>query len=217
MNSTNRVMNRIFVLFIGLVLIGAGAAALAVATLADAASLWRRQVSGFARWLGQSWREGPTAAGGSALPWVLLAAGAVALVIAILLVIFVIRQGRGRTGIVARFKLPAAPGASTATVDVAVARGVIRPRVQQLPGVSGASLSAYRVKRQPVLKLEVSVANGVDSAAVLAQIERIVGEWDGLLGEEGPVFVHLTTGTRSVAAARVGASAPRVRAPLTVK
>lgn len=212
MNNTSRVANRVFLLVVGLALVLLGAAAIAVATLPSAASVWRQQTLSASGLLKQAWALGPVFAGFGRVPWVLPAAIVVALGLIVLLVWFAVRQGGGRTGrVVEARRLEQSAVRTGLTVDVSVARGILQPRLQRITGVSGVAISAYRVKRAPAMKVSLSLADGADPVAVLSRAEAVVGEWDAVMGEVVPVFVHLLIGTRAALAQRVRAASPGIQ------
>ncbi len=204
MNSTNRALNRIFLIGIGIVLLACGLAAIAVTTLPDLAGFWRQNTPSIGTSVLQAWQVGVAFAGIPHVPWLLLAVPAGAVILIVLLLVFVFAQGRGHTSrLVDGMPLPATstgerPG--SLTVDLAVATDVVQHALADRPDTAAVSVAAYRVKGRPTLKLTVTPRRGVSPARVLAAVEAAAEEWDGLLGTRVPTFVHLNGGVRAALA-----------------
>ena len=91
MNTTNRAANRLFLLVLGLLLLAAGAVAVLLVALPAFAAGWKQQASAIPA-AAPPWIS--TAAVGS-VNWLTIVIGVLAVVLAILLVAFIVRQGHG--------------------------------------------------------------------------------------------------------------------------
>lgn len=194
MNSTNRTLNRLFLLAVGLVLLIAGAAAIAVTTVPAWSQLWRRSAPDWQSTLEHAQQLGLAGIGvPQPVPWFLAATPVIALLVVVLLLIFVFAQGRGHLGRVAdRWHVSDDTADTYLSVDVSVARDAIRQAARGIRGISTPVVAAYRIKGEPALKVTVSVTDGIDPAALVAPLESALLEWDELLGEQGPVYVQFT-------------------------
>jgi hypothetical protein len=203
MNSTNRILNRAFLVVVGIALLAAGTAAVAVAVLPAGPGVWRTATTSVGDSVLGAWRADLPAIGLPHTPWMLAAVPAGALVLVVVLFAFVFAQGGGRrSGVVESEPVSATPVAGAVTVDAAVARDILQRSTESIRGVSRVTVSVYRVARRPALKLTVSLraAAGAEPASVLPAVETAVTEWDRMFGRRLPVFVHLT-GTRVTRAA----------------
>ncbi|GAA4190919.1 hypothetical protein GCM10022288_20950 [Gryllotalpicola kribbensis] len=194
MNSTNRVLNRLFLLVIGLVVLIAGATAVAVTTVPAWSHLWKRSAPGWQSTLEHAQQLGLASIGvPRPVPWFLAATPVIALVVIVLLLIFVFAQGWGRLGrVVDGWHVADGETDAFLTVDVEVARDAIRQAARGIRGISEPAVTAYRVKGEPALKVTVSITDGIDAATLVEPLESALREWDGLLGEEVPVYLQLT-------------------------
>ena len=125
MNTTNRVLNRAFVLVIGLLALGLGTVAVALVAVPDFLRGWAQRAPSVTDALSTLLAD--TALAGTGTSWVPLAGLAAAALVVLALVLFIARQGRGRT----HRLITAAPTRDGATiVDGAVAEQVLTADLQ---------------------------------------------------------------------------------------
>lgn len=192
MNATNRVVNRMVLLVIGLLLAAVGAAVVLLAwsppwshpvrAVADDAVAPLRPLWDVTVTLPLLGIDMPAGA--------LYAAGAALLLIA-LLTVFLCTRGGGRR----RTVLDLGGPHGRTRVDREVARAVLADAIAARPDVLSARLDAYTVKRDPAIDLVVRMRRGADPSRVIAAVERVVEEWDALAGRRLPVLVHLADRT----------------------
>lgn len=200
MTSTNRFLNRLLVFVVGLVLLVAGGAVAAGALIPDI----QKPVAD-----GAENAQGPTSdalSGGT--PWILWVVAAAALVLIVLLLWFVFRQGHGRTSTFLNLesgKGAGSPNGGSLTIDAKVAEQVLEEALAREPAVVSVDVTAFDVKKQNVLRITVQTRRGTSPVDVRHAVDRAVSQWDALLGTETPVVVQIVTGIRSRAsgAARV--------------
>jgi hypothetical protein len=192
MNDTNRAANRFVILVCGLVLLVGGAAVAAFGIVpavqdawADAAVSVGDQVS---RWLQQ------TPLGGTGVSWIMPAVLLVLLVLAILLVVFIARQGGGRTG---RAVTEPTGDQGTTIVDAAVAEHLLQVAVAARPEFVGSHVSTYRVRRTPVLKVSVTCRRGVSPKDAATSVEGSLLALDEVLGRRLPALIQISGGFRA--------------------
>jgi hypothetical protein len=192
MTSTNRALNRLLVILVGLVLLVAGVAVAAGAVLPDV----RSTVSGAA-----SDARGPASdalSGGQ--PWILWVVAAAALVLILVLAWFALRQGHGRTGTLLR-RTPGedatSPTGGSLVVDAAVAEQMLEEALGHDPSIVSVDVSAFEVRRGTVLRITAVARRGVSPMQVRRTIDAAVARWDAVLGTEVPVVIQIIGGLRS--------------------
>lgn len=199
MTSTNRALNRIFLIVVGAALLAAGLLAVAVAVSPEWARLWRSTAPSIGERAERARAIGLAAAGIPQLSWPLLAVPLGAAILIAALLVFVFAQGRGRTPhAVEALPIEEETAAGTLTVDAAVAHEVIARSLASVRGMPRVGVAAYRVKGRPALRITVTPARGGDPVAAVAQIERAVLAWDEFLGRRVPVLIHVNAGMRTV-------------------
>lgn len=175
MNATNRALNRAGILIVGLVLLVVGAAVAVVAAVPS--------------WL-QGWQDG---AATLAVPFDPAETATLAIVVAacvlaiVLLAVFVVRQGRGHTRTLVR----RGGSSGEVVVDAKVAATLIEAALENHPAIESVSVSGYRVRRTPALKIALSVRRGSSPTDVRDAVDGVVARWDALLGSEVPVLVTI--------------------------
>lgn len=206
MNSTNRGLNRLLILVIGLVLTGLGAAALAVVTVPFVADWWRDNrdavldtITGWFAWNPFAAVPGVETDRGAA-PVVVPIIGIVLLVVAAaLLLAFVLRQGRGRTDVVHR--APADHGDVILEADVAA--HALGDALNGTAAFSAVRVSAWQVGRERALKVAVTCARGVSPRTAVETVSAAARSLDSLLGVELPILVEVGGGFRAAKPKRV--------------
>jgi hypothetical protein len=192
MNDTNRALNRLLVFVVGLVLLVAGAAVAVGALWPDV----QKTVSD-----GASDATGPVtdALSGSQV-WILWVTAAVCLVLIVLLVAFVVRQGGGRTSTLIDLSESDgdhSPAGGHVVVDVKVAANVLEEALSRTPGVLAADVVAFRVKGETVLRVTVDARRGASPVDLRRAVDEAVVRWDEMLGTVTPVVVQINGGLRT--------------------
>jgi hypothetical protein len=195
MNTTNRALNRLFVLVVGLLLLAAGALAVAVATVPAVTSQWKRTAAALAGDGAPSWVRDPAV--GRASPLVLGVAAAAAVLI-VLLLVFIAKQGHGRTAAA----LEQRTGTTVTRIDLAVPKALLEQHLRDRPELAGLRISAYEVRGTPMLKITARCSRGASPAAVSAAIGGAIRDLEQIVGTDVPAFVQLTGGFRTGSASR---------------
>ncbi|MBW4042567.1 MAG: hypothetical protein HIU86_10645 [Acidobacteria bacterium] len=194
MNTTNRGLNRLFIFIVGLLVLAAGAVAIMVATVPGLASRWR----GVARQLAsgaQPWVAAPTIGKASLL---VIGIAVVALLLIVLLVAFIARQGHGRSAAA----LEQRNGATSTRIDLSIPRALLEEHLGRRDELVGLRISAYEVRGTPMLKVTARCRRGVSPAVVAEIIGRAVRDLETIVGTDVPTFVQLTGGFRAGSATR---------------
>jgi hypothetical protein len=192
MNDTNRALNRIVVFVVGLVLLLAGVAVAVGAlwpdvqqTVSDGASDASGQVT-------------DALSGGQV--WILWVTAAACLVLALLLVAFIVRQGGGRTSTLIDLSESdgsRSPSGGHVVIDAKVAANVLEEALSGTPGVLAADVVAFRVKGENVLRVTVDARRGASPVELRRAVDEAVSRWDDLLGTVTPVVVQINGGLRT--------------------
>lgn len=184
MNSTNRFLNRAFVFIVGLVLLAAGAVLAVGALLPDLQQPISR---------GASDAEGRVSDTFGADPWILWVSAGSAVVLIVLLLWFVLRQGRGRTSAL----LTQQGSDGDLLVDAAVAAQVLEEALGRQPDIVSVDVAAFRIRRENVLRITAHTRRGASPLRVRSVIDETVSEWDAVLGQTTPVVIQIVSGIRS--------------------
>ncbi|PPF74629.1 hypothetical protein [Pseudoclavibacter sp. Z016] len=192
MNSTNRGLNRLLIVATGLLLLIVGAAATIGAWLPGAKDTWTPISESVNTQVG-SWLQ-QTPFPGTDFSWLMIAVVAVLVVGIILLLAFSLRQGQGRTGTLIHDR---SSDTGRTVVDVSVARDALADALGERDEFLSTSVSAYSVKRAPMLKVSATCRRGVSPRDATAIVEQNLEALDALLGQEVPVLLQLSGGFRA--------------------
>jgi hypothetical protein len=212
MNSTNRVLNRLLLVGVGLVLLAVGVAAAAAAFVTVVARAFDDASADVLAGLGDVLSQTPLVpdaadgAFGAGISWIPVAlVGLFALAI-ILLLVFVFHQGRGHTGRVysaagpgARVSDPSSGPASAGRllVESAVPQQALQEFLDGHPEIVSSRVSAYSVRTAPTLKVSVTCRRGVSPDDAARIVDDGLLALDGLLGVALPALVQLSGGFRA--------------------
>jgi hypothetical protein len=197
MNSTNRAANRLFLGIVGIVLVIVGAGAIVLGSDPDVARAWRSGVSSGRRQADSVF--GSTLFPGSTVSWAGVGVLAVLVALIVVLVVFIARQGRGRTGTALAVDDPE----NTVRIDTSAVRDVIDQQLDGDPRIITHAVSAHLIRRERVLKISATCRRGVAPTDARDLIERALGALDDALGVQLPALIELDGGFR----ARVGSRA----------
>lgn len=192
MRNTNRALNRLMLAIVGLVPTGAGAVVLAVGVLPSAASTWT-QTGAFAVNQARKLLDSAPLAG-PVRSWWMVAGIAVLLLGAVLCVVWLSRQGGGRSPVLGR----QSHGAEGATV---IDSGLVALAVQEgfadNEQVLSTSVSAWESRRGTALRLAVEARQGASPRELADTAEELVREIQAWMGHPLPVLIRITSGARS--------------------
>ena len=183
MNSTNRALNRGLVFVIGLLLLVAGGGVAAGALVPGVRGPVVRAAKS---------ASGPTSdALSSQQPAILWGVAAASLILIALLVLFVVRQGRGHTATL----VTAASG--SLVIEAKVAEELLKETLSRDPAIVSVGVAAFRVRSQSVLRVTAQTRRGASPVDVRSTIDRAVAEWHTVLGAETPVVIQIVAGVRT--------------------
>jgi len=199
MTSTRRGLNRLFVFVVGLLLLALGLGAVAVATVPVVRDGW----SGTAPSVQRSVDEAHAASALSpAVSWITVGVLAVLVILALLLIAFVLKQGHGRTG---RLLRETREGEGTTVVDARVAETLLQDALAGRDELVSSHVTTFDVTGTPTLNIAVTARRGVSPRAVARAVDEAVVALDAVLGREVPAYLHISGGfrARTTAPARV--------------
>lgn len=188
MNNTNRGLNRLFILLVGVILLAAGGVALALTALPQVTSQWRSVGAQLARGA-QPWVAQPVVGRASLL---VIGIVVVCLVLIILLLTFVLRQGHGHSAAAIERR----DGTTSVRIDLAVPRALLEEHLGGRSELTGVRISAYEVRGTPMLKVTARCERGVSPAVVAELIGAAIDDLERIIGTDVPAFVQLTGGFR---------------------
>ncbi|SFN54228.1 hypothetical protein [Mycetocola miduiensis] len=192
MNSTNRFANRLLLLLVGLTAVVLGAAAIGLATSPALAEGWDEIAPGVLTGI-ETLLQGTTATQSSP-NWFPAGAVAVLLLGIVLLAIFILRQGRGRTN---RLIVNDAVKGGTTIIDAAVAADILNEVLSRQPGLVASHVSAYKVHRTPILSIQVTCRRGASPQIVGDIVDSSLNDLEIFAGTEIPAVVQIRGGFRT--------------------
>ena len=191
MNDTNRALNRILLLIVGVAALAASAVAVLLLTVPSAGRSWagtaHRVVTAADNAFGSPLWPGTTVSGAAVL------AVAAAVVFALLLVVFILRQGHGATSTIATIHTDD----GSAEIDTAVPAALLEDRLSRVTGVASVGVAAYRVRRTRALKVTVRCRRGASPRQIADALDDAVERLHAALGVPIPVFAQLVGGFRA--------------------
>lgn len=225
MNTTPRLLNRLVLAVVGLLLLAAGAAGLAVLTLPAVASWWGSTAPRVGGWIDRL-RRGTTLEGQSDT-WLWLALAAALLLLIVLLALWIAAQGRGRTGLFASVdgRTGGSSGgpdtrgrdtrgrdtrgrdtgggdtgdggtAGSVVITAAAVEQALKAALLERTDLAGASVSTWEVRGVPGLRVRVFPRKGVPPYVTAAEVSRLVEALDEVTGYRTPVLISIRSGAR---------------------
>jgi hypothetical protein len=194
MNSTNRGANRFLLLVTAVVLLAAAAVTLTFAIVPTILKAWGTQstsiMSSAPDWIGKSVL--------GTVSLFTIGVGVVAIILAILLIVFIVKQGHGRTTRV--IEQHARSGATL--IDLGVPKTLLEQDLSDRPEFVSTRISAYEVKKTPTLKISVQCRRGISPVDAARTVTRSLESLDQILGQSIPALVQISGGFRSRVASR---------------
>lgn len=204
MNATNRGVNRIVLMLVGLVLLVAGGAVVAVAVRPAAGDIWRSGASSATRWMREV--DGQSRISDAAtVSWFMLGMIAVLSLVVVVAVIVIARLGGGRSDAVIRVESGEGPQGPV-TIRHGFASDAITRSLAAHDEILSCRVSARRVRGADVLHVSVTPRQNTSPVDVAAAVTRLVDNLATVTGEETPTLVSIRSGVR----ARLAADRSRV-------
>ena len=197
MTSSNRFLNRLLLVVVGVVALGVGAF-LVAATLPGGSGSTGATVRGWLTRASSAVADavaatpldpsgGADGGAGGAGSWLAVALAALCLLLVIVFVVAACAHGGGRTG---RLVVHDEPAGSIA-ISAAFAETAVADALSARRDVTSVHVSAWTVRGRPALKVRVRVTAGAAPAPVVAAASDVVRGLDRVLGEAVPVLVEV--------------------------
>lgn len=196
MNDTNRGANRLVLIVTGLIALVLGLAGVLLGIPGPVRSGWRSSAGDVARNVDDA--IDVSRIPGSTATWYGIAFAVLMLVVVVLLLVFILRQGHGRTRRLIRTQ-PDENGASI--VDAAFAEEALQAALGERSDLVASSVTTYAVKATPVLKISVTCRRGASPRTVAEDVDETLAALDSLLGHDADAFVQIGGGFRARTAA----------------
>lgn len=204
MKSTNRALNRVILLIVGLVLLVAGAAAVTAVVWPSAGAIWNAGILTAVEWMIDA-DEQSLLSDSTTLSWFVLAILAVLVLIVVTAVTVIARLGGGRSSVVIRAE--AAEGAQgSVTIRDRFASDAITHSLARRDEILSSRVTSRRVRGTDVLHVSVTPQQNTSPVDVAATVSRLVDNLATLTGRETPTYIAIHSGVR----ARLAADRPRV-------
>ena len=189
MRHLPRVLNRFLLFLLGLILIAIGTAVALLPILPNFRKMWTK-------YAGIAWDWYQVNADqyriNEQVSWLQVAWLAIAALIIIFMLVWIFKQGGGRTDEVASLQSESTSGHVTAEVNFV--NEVLQTTLDDDRFISSISTSAWRVKREPGIRVKVIAAKGADVGEVHDSVSAAVKRMDSVFGKTVPVLVHVTSG-----------------------
>ncbi|MGG5173192.1 hypothetical protein ACQR35_13630 [Pseudarthrobacter sp. J1738] len=203
MRTSPRIINRMALGLTGMVLLSFSVVASLAATNPDVANIWSSTGEGLWAQLREQLNAAPiTGPSPSVLPgsWWTAALIVVALVVALLLIRWIGRQGSGRVrNLGQQHTSPKhSEGLSgTTTIDTSFAAQAIKSSLSEHPAILNVNVSGWKFGKGSSLRIDVTPRKGTSPRDVSTAVEQQISGLDQLLGESFPVLIRLRRGLRS--------------------
>jgi hypothetical protein len=189
-NSTNRGFNRGLILIVGFVLLAGGLSSIALSAIPAFAELWVAQgqkltgaaTDGFMR----------ISVGTATLADI--AVGVFAVILAVVLILFISREGGGRTSTLVE---QSADGSRTTRIELGVPRALLQGELSGRPEFVSTRVSAHTVSGTATLNVSVRCRRGIAPADATAIVTRALLGMDQILGTTIPTLVQVGGGFRA--------------------
>lgn len=194
MNDTNRALNRILLLVIGLVVLALGGAAIAVAAWPAAADVWATAGSAADAWLRQTVEA--TRIEGARASWIGIAAVATIVVVIVLLVLALTSVAGRRSKTVLRSSGEQNP-LGRVTVSEAFVSDALKNSLADRDEILSAHVTANDIRRVPVLHVAVTPRRNTDPRVLVAQLDQLLDNLATLTGRDTATYISLHAGLRA--------------------
>ena len=194
MNHTNRALNRILLLLIGLILLGLGAFGATVTAWPTAAELWERAGSQTDTWLHQALEA--TRIAGTGVTWFGVGVVAAVLLVVVLLVLALTALIRRRTHTVVRSDRSQTP-LGRVTITEAFAADAMTNALSDREEILSVQVTANEIRTRPVLHVAVTPRQNTDPRALVDDIDGLLANLAALTGQETDTYISLHSGLRA--------------------
>lgn len=197
MNDTNRALNRVLLLVVGIVLLALGAAAVASFAWPPVADTWTTGTGAARTWLEQA-VTATTISG--ALNWVGIGALALMLILVVCLIILLARLGGGRSRTVLRSVGQENPLGRVTIRDTFVS-DALQHSLGRRSEILSSAVTAHDVRSEPVMQINVTPRQNTSPRQVVEDVDELVTNLAALTGRDVPTYISIRSGLRAKLAA----------------
>ncbi|MFF7291093.1 hypothetical protein ACFY9N_01035 [Microbacterium sp. NPDC008134] len=194
MNATNRALNRVLLLVIGLLLLALGAAGIAIASWPTAAEIWKEAGRNAESWFDQA--GAATRIAGGAASWIGIGALA-AVVVVIVLLILALGSVIGRRSKTAIRSSGAQNALGRVTVTESFVSDAVKNSLARRDEILSASVTANDIRREPVLHVSVTPRQNTDPRELVDHVDQLLTNLATLTGRDTAAYVSIHTGLRA--------------------
>lgn len=194
MNNTNRALNRILLLIIGLLFLGLGAVGVAIMSWPAATDVWKSAGTDTQSWLDQAFASSRIA--GSQISW-LAVGGVAAIVIVIILLILALTSVAGHRSKTVFRSSGAQNPLGRVTVTESFVSDALKNSLANRDEVLSAHVTANDIRREPVLHVSVTPRQNTDPRVLVDQVNRLLANLAILTGRETETYISIHTSLRA--------------------
>ncbi|MHA3684482.1 hypothetical protein ACXR2W_09515 [Leucobacter sp. HY1908] len=199
MNSTNRGLNRIILLFVGVVLAGVGAAGVVATVWPFAGEVWQTGLSSATEWMHNA-NQQTRIWDGATVSWFVVGVLILLVLISAVAVFVILRLGGGRTSIVV-WDDSGEGNQGPVTIGSGFVSDAITHSLAKHAEILSSRVNAWRVNGVDVLHVSVTPRQNTSPKVAAYMVAQLVTSLTTLTGRETPTLVSIHSGVRSRMAA----------------
>jgi hypothetical protein len=193
-NNTNRALNRVLLLIIGLLFLALGAVGIAIMSWPTATDIWTSAGENARSWLDQA--IAATAIAGGSLSWIGIGA-VVAILVVVVLLILALTSIAGRRSKTAFRSTGAQNPLGRVTVTESFVSDAVKNSLATRDEILSTQVTANDIRNTPVLHVSVTPRQNTDPREVVDQIDRLLTNLATLTGRDTATYVSIHTGLRA--------------------
>ncbi|CAN7512353.1 hypothetical protein LJR186_003595 [Microbacterium foliorum] len=194
MNNTNRALNRVLLLIIGLLFLALGAVGIAIMSWPTATDIWTSAGENARSWLDQA--IAATAIAGGSLSWIGIGA-VVAILVVVVLLILALTTIAGRRSKTAFRSTGAQNPLGRVTVTESFVSDAVKNSLATRDEILSTQVTANDIRNTPVLHVSVTPRQNTDPREVVDHIDRLLTNLATLTGRDTETYVSIHTGLRA--------------------
>lgn len=194
MNGTNRALNRVILIVVGVVMLALGAAVVTTIAWPAAAEVWTNGAE-----TGRTWIEdtlASTVRGASAVTVISVVVLVLIVLLLVLLIVTLARLGGGRSR-----NLLSSGSADNPLGRVSVRPGFVSDALQHSlknrDEILFSHVTASDVRKRPIMHISVTPRQNTSPRQVLDDVDRLATNLATLTGEEVPTYISIHSGLRA--------------------
>ena len=194
MNNTNRALNRILLLIIGLLFLGLGAIGIAIMSWPTAGDTWKTAGKDAQSWLDQAFAS--TQIAGGQLTWIAIGGIAAIVVVIILLILALTSVAAHRSKTIFRSSGAQNP-LGRVTVTESFVSDAVKNSLATRDEILSTQVTANDIRREPVLHVAVTPRQNTDPRVLIDHVDRLLTNLATLTGRETETYISIHTGLRA--------------------